>query len=136
MEERRSHVVFTEIARQASNKLGTPHAFAFACGVVILWAVTGPMFGYSDTWQLIINTGTTIVTFLMVFLVQSTQNRDARALHLKLDEMLRSIGAARNKLIDLENCTDEELDQMERQFKALRAREDRRVKTYKRGEAS
>ena len=88
------------------------------------------MFGYSDTWQLVINTGTTIVTFLMVFLVQNTQNRDARALHLKLDEILRSIDAARNKLINLENCTDEELDKMERQFKALRAREDRKVKAH------
>ena len=86
------------------------------------------MFGYSDTWQLVINTDTTIVTFLMVFLVQNTQNRDARALHLKLDEILRSMDAARNKLINLENCTDEELDKMERQFKALRAREDRKVK--------
>jgi low affinity Fe/Cu permease len=83
------------------------------------------LFGYSDTWQLIINTGTTIVTFLMVFLVQNTQNRDARALHLKLDELLRSLKDARNRLIDLENCTDEEIDQVERQFKALRRREER-----------
>ena len=121
---------FSEVARQASSQLGTPYAFAVACGVVILWAVTGPMFAYSDTWQLVINTGTTIVTFLMVFIVQNTQNRDARALHLKLDEVLRSIDAARNKLINLENCTDEELDKMERQFKALRAREDRKVKAH------
>jgi low affinity Fe/Cu permease len=121
---------FSEVARQASHHLGAPFAFATACGVVLLWAVTGPLFGYSDTWQLVINTGTTIVTFLMVFLVQNTQNRDARALHLKLDEILRSIDAARNKLIDLEHCTDEELDQMERQFKALRAREDRKIKTH------
>ena len=113
-------ISFSEVARQASGQLGTPYAFAAAFGVIFLWAVTGPMFGYSDTWQLVINTGTTIVTFLMVFLVQNTQNRDARALHLKLDEILR-IDAARNKLINLENCTDEELDKMERQFKALRA---------------
>ena len=118
---------FAEVARRAACQLGTPHAFAIACGVVVLWAMTGPLFGYSDTWQLIINTGTTIVTFLMVFLVQNTQNRDARALHLKLDEILRSTDAARNKLIDLEHCTDEELDRMERQFKALRAREDRKL---------
>ena len=121
---------FSEVARQASHHLGTPFAFATACGVVLVWAVTGPLFGYSDTWQLVINTGTTIVTFLMVFLVQNTQNRDARALHLKLDEILRSIDAARNKLIDLEHCTDEELEKMERQFKALRAREDRKIKTH------
>ena len=83
------------------------------------------VFGFSDTWQLVINTGTTIVTFLMVFLVQNTQNRDARALHLKLDELLRSMKDARNKLIDLENCTDQEIDQIERQFKALKRREAR-----------
>jgi low affinity Fe/Cu permease len=90
-----------------------------------LWLVSGPLFGYSDTWQLVINTGTTIVTFLMVFLVQHTQNRDARALHLKLDELLRSLDAARNRLIDLENCTDEEIDQIERQFRALKRRDER-----------
>jgi low affinity Fe/Cu permease len=121
---------FSDVAREVSCQLGTPYAFAAACGVVILWAVVGPLFGFSDTWQLVINTGTTIVTFLMVFLVQHTQNRDARALHLKLDEVLRSIDAARNKLINLEHCTDEELGKMERQFKALRAREDRKAKTH------
>ncbi len=130
METHPTTLTFSEFARQASCQLGTPYAFAAAFGVVLLWAVTGPLFGYSDTWQLVINTGTTIVTFLMVFLVQNTQNRDARALHLKLDEILRSIDAARNKLINLENCTDEELDKMERQFKALRAREDRKAKTH------
>jgi low affinity Fe/Cu permease len=130
MHEKDHPFSFSNVAREASCRLGTPYAFAAACGVVILWAVTGPLFGYSDTWQLVINTATTIVTFLMVFLVQSTQNRDARALHLKLDEILRSIGTARNNLIDLENCTDEELEKMERQFKALRAREDRRSKTH------
>jgi low affinity Fe/Cu permease len=105
--------------------LGTPAAFAIACGVVLLWAIAGPLFGYSDTWQLVINTGTTIVTFLMIFLVQHTQNRDARALHLKLDELLRSLDTARNRLINLETCTDEEIDRIERQFKALRARAER-----------
>jgi len=120
-------ISFSVVARQASGQLGTPYAFAAAFGVIFLWAVSGPMFGYSDTWQLVINTGTTIVTFLMVFLVQNTQNRDARALHLKLDEILRSIDAAPNKLINVENYTDEELDKMERQFKALRAREERKV---------
>lgn len=89
MNEKDHPFTFSNVAREASNRLGTPYAFAAACGLVILWAVTGPLFGYSDTWQLVINTATTIVTFLMVFLVQSTQNRDARALHLKLDEILR-----------------------------------------------
>jgi low affinity Fe/Cu permease len=116
---------FSDVARQVSCQLGTPFAFLAACGVIVVWAVTGPLFGYSDTWQLIINTGTTIVTFLMVFLVQHTQNRDARALHLKMDELLRSVESARNRLINLENCTDEEIDQIERQFQALRRREDR-----------
>jgi low affinity Fe/Cu permease len=121
---------FSEIARQASSVLGTPAAFAAACAVVILWVVTGPVFGYSDTWQLIINTGTTIVTFLMIFLVQHTQNRDSRALHLKMDELLRSMTAARNRLINLENCTDDEIDQIERQFKALKDRQQREKITH------
>jgi low affinity Fe/Cu permease len=116
---------FAELARQASAALGTSTAFTIACAVVAVWAVSGPLFGYSDTWQLVINTGTTIVTFLMVFLIQNTQNRDARALHLKLDELLRSLKAARNRLIDLENCTDEEIDQIERQFHALKRRAER-----------
>lgn len=116
---------FSDVARQASCLLGTPLAFAAACAVVVVWVITGPLFGYSDTWQLVINTGTTIVTFLMVFLVQHTQNRNSRALHLKLDEVLRSLDTARNKLMDIENCSDEELNRIERQFKALRMREER-----------
>jgi low affinity Fe/Cu permease len=123
-EPHENHWTFSDVARQASCVLGTPLAFAAACGVVLLWALSGPLFGYSDTWQLVINTGTTIVTFLMIFLVQHTQNRDARALHLKLDELLRSMKMARNRLIDLENCTDEEIDQIERQFRALKRREE------------
>jgi low affinity Fe/Cu permease len=113
---------FSELARRIACLLGTPAAFAAACAAVFLWAMAGPGFGFSDTWQLVINTGTTIVTFLMVFLVQNTQNRDARALHLKLDELLRSVKDARNKLIDLEHCTDEELDRIEQQFRALKER--------------
>ena len=116
---------FSDLAKRTSSLLGTPAAFAVACGAVVLWGASGPLFGFSDTWQLVINTGTTIVTFLMVFLVQHTQNRDARALHLKMDEVLRSIDAARNRLINLESCSDEEIDQIERQFRALKNREDR-----------
>lgn len=86
----------------------------------MLWSISGPMFGFSDAWQLVINTGTTIATFLMVFLIQNTQNRDSRAVHLKLDELLRSQHDARNRLIDLESGTDEELDQLKREFAALR----------------
>lgn len=116
---------FAEFARRASAALGTSAAFVVACATVVIWGVAGPLFGYSDTWQLVINTGTTIVTFLMVFLIQNTQNRDARALHLKLDELLRSLKAASNRLIDLENRTDEEIAQIERQFHVLKDRERR-----------
>jgi low affinity Fe/Cu permease len=119
---------FSRIAQHASVLLGQSGAFATACGIILLWAALGPFFAYSDTWQLIVNTGTTIVTFLMVFLVQNTQNRDARALHLKLDELLRSVKPARNKLIDLENCSDEEIEHIARQFQALRQREQRAIK--------
>jgi low affinity Fe/Cu permease len=112
-------VDFGRIARKASETLGSPMAFVMACGVVALWVLSGPVFHFSDTWQLIINTGTTIVTFLMVFLVQHTQNRDARALHLKLDELLRSGKDARNRLINLEDCTDEEMDRLRAQFEKI-----------------
>jgi low affinity Fe/Cu permease len=113
-------VTFHAISQAASSALGTPVAFASACGLVVLWLVAGPIFNYSDSWQLVINTGTTIATFLMVFLVQNTQNRDARALHLKLDELLRSIKPARNTLINLEECTDEEMEILKQQFERLR----------------
>jgi low affinity Fe/Cu permease len=129
---------FSKIAQHASALLGKSGAFATACGIILLWAALGPFFGYSDTWQLIVNTGTTIVTFLMVFLVQNTQNRDARALHLKLDELLRSLKPARNRLIDLENCSDEEIEHIARQFQALRQREKRAIEgdpTSKRSQA-
>src|SRR5215207_5045416 len=120
---------FSEMARRIAYVLGTPTAFLLACATIVVWAVSGPVFGYSDTWQLVINTGTTVVTFLMVFLVQNTQNRDARALHLKLDELLRSVRDARNKLIDLENCSDEEIERIEKQFQALKKREGRKHAT-------
>jgi low affinity Fe/Cu permease len=112
-------VNFADIARRASEVLGSPAAFAMACTVVAVWLITGPMFKYSDTWQLLINTATTIVTFLMVFLVQHTQNRDTMALQLKLDELLRATKEARNKLIDLENFSDDELQQLRKQFERI-----------------
>jgi len=86
----------------------------------VIWAVLGPYYGYSDTWQLIINTGTTIVTFLMVFLIQNTQNRDAKAVHLKLDEIIRALKGARNELVDLEQLSDEDLKEIEKQFQRIR----------------
>lgn len=100
--------------------MGTPSAFIVSCGIVILWAVTGPFFDYSDTWQLIINTGTTVLTFLMVFLIQNTQNRDAHAIHLKLDEIIRSIDVARNELIDVEEETDMNLEKYQKEFRDMR----------------
>jgi low affinity Fe/Cu permease len=118
--ERAQRVGFSRIARVASNALGTARAFVAACVVVLVWALTGPLFHFSEVWQLVINTGATIVTFLMVFLIQNTQNRDARAIHLKLDELIRSIRSARNRLIDLENCSDKDLDAMEHEFDKFR----------------
>jgi low affinity Fe/Cu permease len=107
---------FRRFAHRASLVLGSPWAFFTACVVVLVWACTGPIYRYSNTWQLVINTGTTIVTFLMVFLIQNTQNRDTRALHLKLDELIRAMKGARNKLVNLEEMSDEELDELQKQF--------------------
>ena len=111
---------FRVFARKTSNVLGSAWVFVLALLIIVIWAVTGPTFHYSDTWQLIINTGTTIVTFLMVFLIQNTQNRDAKAVHLKLDEIIRAIKGARNELVDLENLSDEDLAKLEKQFQRLR----------------
>lgn len=111
---------FHQIAEKISRAVGSAWAFIFAAVIIVIWATTGPLFDFSDTWQLVINTGTTIITFLMVFLIQNTQNRDARAVHLKLDELIRSTRGARNKLVDLEHCSEEELDQLQRDFEELR----------------
>ena len=111
---------FRIFARRSSAVLGSAWAFAGAILIIVVWALTGPTFHFSDTWQLIINTGTTIVTFLMVFLIQNTQNRDAKAMHLKLDEIIRALKKARNELVDLEDLSDQELDKLEKQFKQLR----------------
>ncbi|HEX4638937.1 MAG TPA: low affinity iron permease family protein [Chthoniobacterales bacterium] len=113
---------FRIFARKSSSVLGSPWAFAIAILIIVVWGLTGPTFHYSDTWQLIINTGTTIVTFLMVFLIQNTQNRDAKAMHLKLDEIILALEKARNELVDLENLSDEELDRLENQFKRVRTK--------------
>jgi len=111
---------FRVFARRSSDVLGSPWAFVMAILVIVVWGATGPTFHFSDTWQLIINTGTTIVTFLMVFIIQNTQNRDAKAVHLKLDEIIRAIKGARNELVDLEELSDEELKKLEEQFRRLR----------------
>ena len=111
---------FRKFANKISSAVGTPWAFILAVIILVVWAITGPIFKFSDTWQLVINTGTTIVTFLMVFLIQNTQNRDAKAIHLKLDELIRSIGSARNTLVDLEDLSDEELERLQKEFERLR----------------
>ena len=106
--------------------MGSPAAFMIAVVSIVVWAALGPVFAYSDTWQLAINTSTTIVTFLMVFLIQATQNRDAKAIHLKLDELIRGLQGARNHLVDLENLTDAELDDLQKEFQRLRERSEAR----------
>jgi low affinity Fe/Cu permease len=116
---------FRIFARRSSMVLGSAWAFASAILIIVIWALTGPAFHYSNTWQLIINTGTTIVTFLMVFLIQNTQNRDAKAAHLKLDEIIRALKGARNELIDLEKLADEDLTSLEKQFERVRKKAER-----------
>jgi low affinity Fe/Cu permease len=111
---------FSRFASRTAQTVGTPYMFFLALAAIIIWAVLGPYYHFSDTWQLIINTGTTIVTFLVVFLIQNTQNRDAKALHLKLDELIRSHHPARDELIDIEKLSDEELDQLEKRYEAIR----------------
>src|SRR5438132_6575812 len=111
---------FRVFAHRSAFMLGSAWAFSGAVFVIVVWLVTGPTFHFSDTWQLIINTATTIITFLMVFLIQNTQNRDAKAMHLKLDELIRAIKNARNELVDLEELSDEELKRLEKQFQRIR----------------
>jgi low affinity Fe/Cu permease len=123
---------FVRFATGASRFTGKPVTFLIALAIVIVWAVSGPIFGFSDTWQLVINTGTTIVTFLMVFLIQNTQNRDSEAMHVKMDELIRALEGAHNALLDLEELDDETLDRIRKRYRKLaeKARED--VKAGKR----
>ena len=114
------HDLFRRVARATANAIGSPYAFVLAVIVILIWGLTGPAFHYSDTWQLVINTGTTIVTFLVVFAIQNTQNRDSKALHLKLDELLRAIGPARNALVDCEDMSDDAIKRLEDEFRHLR----------------
>src|SRR5213082_1467704 len=123
MADRRQHDhrnLLSRLASLATNWTGTTAAFVTASLVIAIWLITGPLFHFSDTWQLVINTGTTVVTFLMVFLIQNTQNRDAKAAHLKLDELIRALKGARNELIDLEKLADEDLTSLEKQFELVR----------------
>ncbi len=112
--------VFRQFAHRVAIAVGAPWAFVAALALIAAWAGCGPLFHYSDTWQLTINTGTTIVTFLMVFVIQNTQNRETQALQLKLDELIRAVTEARNDLVDLEDLSDEELRTLHKQFQELR----------------
>lgn len=116
---RRKRSFFQRFARKAARGTGHPASFGIAIFVILLWGVTGPLFGFSDTWQLVINTGTTIVTFLMVFLIQNTQNRDSEAMQLKLDEIIRALPETHNALMDIEELSDDELDRLKKRFEHL-----------------
>jgi len=117
---------FTRFANSAARATGKPVTFVLALLIVVVWGVTGPIFAFSDTWQLIINTGTTIVTFLMVFLIQNTQNRDSEAMHVKMDELIRALSGAHNALLDLEELDEKTLDTIRARYRKLaaKARED------------
>jgi low affinity Fe/Cu permease len=111
--------LFRHIARGVSDALGRPAAFWLAAAMIAVWASTGPVFHFSNTWQLVINTGTTIITFLMVFIIQNTQNRDNKSIHLKLDELIKAMHGARNSMIDLDRLSDQQLHELEVQYKKL-----------------
>jgi low affinity Fe/Cu permease len=115
---------FRRFSVSSANAMGSPWAFVASALIVAIWAFSGPLFDYSDTWQLVINTGTTVLTFLAVFLIQNTQNRDAKAIHLKLDELIKSADGARNRLVDVEGMPDEQMDELHEEFLQLRDEEE------------
>jgi low affinity Fe/Cu permease len=110
---------YTRFAKSAAHFAGRPRVFALAALLIVVWIVTGPIFGFSDTWQLVINTGTTIITFLMVFLIQNTQNRDTEAMQIKLDELIRATQGANNRLLDLEELEDRELEDFRNRYESI-----------------
>ena len=120
--------LFRKFAQITSTAVGSSWAFIFAVFIIIVWAVTGPMFHYSDTWQLVINTGTTIITFLMVFLIQNTQNRDAKAIHLKLDELIKGVKGARTSMVNLEQLSDKDLERLQKEFERIHHAEKQEIK--------
>ena len=119
MRPTKSRSWFTRLTKWTAHASGKPVTFMLAAGVIVAWALTGPLFGFSDTWQLVINTSTTIVTFLMVFLIQATQNRDAEAMQLKLDEIIRAIGNAKNELLDIEELEESDLDRIRKSYEEI-----------------
>jgi len=119
MRPTRSRSLFTRFTKWTAHATGRPLTFLIAVLAIVVWALTGPLFGFSDTWQLVINTGTTVVTFLMVFLIQSTQNRDSEAMQVKLDEIIRSIGNAKNELLDLEELEEKDLDTIKKSYQDI-----------------
>jgi low affinity Fe/Cu permease len=126
---------FVRFAQWVSHITGRPIAFFLAVAIILIWAITGPLFGFSDTWQLVINTGTTIVTFLMVFVIQNTQNRDTAAMHIKIDELIRVTQRARNVLLDLEEVDDKTLEALREDYEALARKAKSRTETPVRAEA-
>ena len=119
--------LFRKFAQITSAVVGSSWSFIFAVLIIVVWGITGPMFHYSDTWQLVINTGTTIITFLMVFLIQNTQNRDAKAIHLKLDELIKGVKGARTSMVNLEQLSDKELEQLQKEFERIHHEEKREI---------
>ena len=117
---------FRQVSKKTAELVGTPAAFLGSVLLILIWGGSGPLFHFSDTWQLVINTATTIITFLMVFLIQNTQNRDSRAIHLKLDELIKAVHTARNSVIDLDRLTDEEMKELENEYKKLCGRSGQR----------
>lgn len=117
---------FRQVSKKTAELVGTPAAFLGSVLLILIWGGSGPLFHFSDTWQLVINTATTIITFLMVFLIQNTQNRDSRAIHLKLDELIKAVHTARNSVIDLDRLTDEEMKELENEYKKLCGRSEQR----------
>jgi low affinity Fe/Cu permease len=128
---KRLHHLFTNFAKWTAHMAGTPATFCLAVAVIVIWAITGPIFNFSDTWQLIINTGTTIITFLMVFLIQNTQNRDTGAMHTKLDELIRAMEGAHDALLDLEELDEKEIEHIRRNYRKLAAKARKAIKEGK-----
>ena len=127
MRPTKSHSVFTRCAKATSRAAGRPWSFVLACALIVAWLISGPFFAYSDTWQLVINTSTTIITFLMVFLIQSTQNRDTEAIQLKLDELIRATQGAHNALLDLEEIDEKRLEEYKESYEKLAAQARRKL---------